>query len=333
MLSIDIGSKKVCVVQGNYRSGSVAVDTCAEIEYQSEVVSNGVITDRPALSLTINELIKTNRMKSTNTVVTINSSDIVSREFTLPFVKLPTLKSLVNNEMKRILGDDNGYVIDFVINQTTEENMYNVTAFAIKKDIVENHYSLLKELKLKPFAFDIHANSMSKLLSKKQINGQAFGDDNIIVADIGYSKISFYGFSKGICHFNRTEVSLVQEFVRELSGIYRTEVMQEQMSRLDFSPDYQFEDTVVSDTCKYFLYRLSEEIQKYIQYIILNSDIKSVSRVFICGGIASVNGIGQALTELVKTAVEPLQTVEGLNLPQGCSPTKACNAAGALIRL
>lgn len=333
MLSIDVGSKKVCVVEGNYRGGNVIVDLCAEIEYQSEVVSNGVISDRPALSLIINEIISTNHMKSKTAVVTINSSDIVSRELALPRVKPLALKVLVNNEMKRIMGEGDSYLIDFVVNETAKEEMNKVTAYAVRKEMVESYYSLLKELKLKPLALDIHANSMSKLLSGAQINGQSHDQDNFIVADIGYSKISFHGFSKGICRFNRTEVSLVQEFVREIASITRTDVMQEQMSKLDFSPDYQYEDTIISDTCKYFLYRLSEEIQKYIQYIILNSEIKSVSKVLICGGVVSINGIDQALTELIKIPVEPLRTVEGLTVPQNCPPSKICNAAGALIRL
>lgn len=333
MLAIDIGSKKVCVVQGSYRSGSVTVNSCSEIEYESEVVVNGAITDRPALSFVINEIIKTNRMNSKAAVVTINSSDIVAREFTMPDIKLPSLKLLVINEMTRILGEDTGYVIDFVITNTTAEKMLTVMAYAVRKDIVESYYSLLKELKLTPLALDIHANAMSKLLSNTTINGKTFHDDNIIVADIGYSKISFHGFSGGICRFNRTEVSLVQEFVREIGSIYRVDVTREHLAKLDFSPDYEYESTIVSDTCKYFIYRLSEEIQKYIQYIILNSETKNVAQVYICGGVASIRGIDEALSNSMKTPVERLHSVGRLTMPQECSLTKICNAAGALIRL
>lgn len=333
MLSIDVGSKKVCVVQGSSRNGNVTVSSCAEIEYENEVVTNGVISDRPALSFIINEIIKTNRMKSKAAVVTINSGDIVAREFTLPNIKSLNLKLLVVNEMSRILGEDSGYIIDFVSSPSTEDNMLSIKAYAVRKEIVESYYSLLKELKLKPYAFDLHANAMSKLLEGTTINGKSYNDDNVIVADIGYSKIAFHGFSAGVCRFNRTEVSLVQEFVREIGSIYRIDVTQEQLAKLDFSPDYEFDNIVISDTCKYFIYRLSEEIQKYIQYILLNSEIKDVAQVIICGGIASIKGIAEALSISLKIPVEVLSSVGKATVPEGCSLSKICNAAGALIRL
>ena len=332
MLSIDVGSKKVCVVQGNCRKGNVTVNSWSEIEYESEVVANGMIMDRPALSFMINEIIKTNRMNSKSTVITINSSDIVARELTLPRIKLIDLKLVVNNEMSRILGEDSGYVIDFVTS-TADEKMLSVMAYAVKNEIIEGYFSLLKELKLKPLAIDIHANAMSKLLTSTEINGNDHKNDNIIVADIGYSKIAFHGFSAGICRFNRTEVSLVQEFVREIGSIFRCDVTQEHLSKLSFSPEYENENVIISDTCKYFIYRLSEEIQKYTQYILLNSEKKNVAKVIICGGITSINGLDQALTNILKIPVEVLSSVGRLTIPQNCSLAKICNAAGALIRL
>ncbi|MDD3832561.1 MAG: pilus assembly protein PilM [Oscillospiraceae bacterium] len=333
MLSIDIGSKQVCVVQGSYRKDNVTIDSSAVTEYDNEVVENGVIKDRPALSFAINEIVKSNRMSSKNAVVTINSSDIIAREFVLPNVKLQNLGLIVKNEMYRILGDNSGHVVDFVITETKADNTLAVMAYAVRKDIVKSYYMLLKELKLRPVALEVHANSMSKLLSNTTINGTPHNEDNIIVADIGYSQLAFHGFSKGSCRFNRTEVSLVQEFVREMSSVYRVEVTRTHLENLNFSPDYEYESTVISDTCKYFIYRLSEEIQKYIQYIMLNTDTKTVAQVFICGGISSIKGIDTALSKQMKIPVEVLQSVGRLTLPRNCAPIKLCNAAGALIRL
>jgi type IV pilus assembly protein PilM len=336
MLSIDIGSKKVCVIQGSYRSGGVVVNSCSEIEYEGEVVANGVITDRPALSFMINEIIKTNKMKSKAAIVTINSNDIIARDFTLPNIKPADLRLLVINEMMRILGDDDSYIIDYTISgepKNKNNKMVGVTAYAVRKEIVESYYTLIKELKLTPYAFDLHPNSMAKLLTGASVNGKKYSEENFIVVDIGFSKIAFHGFSLGVSSFNRTEVSLVQEFVREIGSIYRVDVTKEHLSKLDFSPDYEYENTIISDTCKYFIYRLSEEIQKYIQYMLLNSEVKSVSKVFICGGIALTKRMDEALTNSIKIPVEILNSVDRVTMPQGCQLSKICNAAGALIRI
>jgi len=333
MLSIDVGNKKVCVVEGSYRNGQVTVTSCAEIEYKSETTVNGTITDRSSLSFLINEIIKTNHMKSKSAVVSFNSSDIIAREFKLPNIKVGSLQALVKNEMSRIMGADDEYVIDFTVNGVTEDKLLNVSAFAVSREVVEGYYKLLHELRLKPVALDIHANAISKLLSNATINGRIPDTGNMIIADIGYSKIAFHVFSSGVCRFNRTEVSPVQEFAREIASINRVDITANDLAKLDVSPDFEYENTLIGDTCRYFVYRLSDEIQRYIQYVILNSTSKSVSQIYICGGIASVNGIEEALTTSLKIPVETLKSVNRLTLPKDCSLTKVCNAAGALIRL
>lgn len=332
MLSIDIGSKKVCVIEGGYRGGNVTVTGWGEIEYKSEVVINGELHDRSTLSFLINEIVKTKRMKSKAAVVCLNSSEIIAREFKLPSVKLTGLQVLVNNEMSRVVGNEDGYVIDFVVTGTTPDQFLSVTAYALPRSMVESYYLLLRELRLTPYAMDIHANAMNKLLTGASVNGMPPGEGNTIIADIGYSRIVFHGFTGGVCRFSRTELSPVQEFIRELDTIYRTETTLEHIQQLDMSPDYEYESTILSDTCRYFISRLSDEIQRYSQYLMINSSEKSVGQVYLCGGIASLKGIATALSSALKIAAEPLSSVSRVILPKGCNLTKVCNAAGALIR-
>lgn len=332
MLSIDVGSNKVCVAEGAYRNGQVTVTSCAEIEYKSEITVNGTITDRTSLSFLINEIIKTNHMKSKNAVFSFNSSDIISREFKMPNIKLNSLQMLVKNEMSRIMGSEDAYIIDFVITGTTADKMLSVLAFAVAKETVEGYYKLLQELRLKPVALDVHANAITKLMSDTSLNGKMPDDGNIIIADIGYSKIAFHVFSSGVSRFNRTEVSPVQEFMRELGSLTRTDMTSKDMAELDLTPDFDYENTVVGDACRYFVYRLSDEIQRYIQYVMLNSSSKSVSQVYLCGGVASMKGMETALANSLKIPVETLRNIGRLNVPKDCAVSKVCNAAGALIR-
>src|ERR1035437_8380247 len=106
MISIDIGSNKVCVVEGSYHSGNVVVTGWGEIEYDSEMFADGEIVDRTTLSFLIAEIIKRNKFKSRNAVITINNSDIIMRELILPEMKHKEMQALVENEMQRIIGSD-----------------------------------------------------------------------------------------------------------------------------------------------------------------------------------------------------------------------------------
>jgi type IV pilus assembly protein PilM len=333
MLSIDVGSKKVCVIEGTFNKGTVDVTDFNEIEYTSEVVVNGDIRDKSALGFLINEIIKTKNMKSKSVVVTINSTDIVAREFKLPNIKIPKLRLLVNNEMLRIVGSDIEYVIDFVITSIAADNMIMVTAYAVSKDMVESYFNLIRDLKLKPFSLDTSANCIYKLMSESSINGKDHTEGNIIIVDIGYSQISMHGFTNGTYRFNRTEISPFQEFIREIGAINRIDITSDYLSQMDVSPDFEYENKVVTDTCKYFVYRVSEEIQRYTQYILLNSTSKTVFQIYICGGASSLKGMAPALSNSLKIPVEVLESVGRVNIPANCSLSKICSAAGALIRL
>ena len=334
MLSIDVGSKKVCVVDGIYRNNVVTVTSWGEAEFTNEVTVNGMINDRATLTFLINEIVKSRQMKSKEAVVTIDSTDIIVREFKIPNVKPQIMQQLVGNEMQKVIGADNNYLIDYiVVGGIDVSGMASIKAFAVKKDVVESYHTLLKGMKIKPFAFDIHANAISKLLSNTPINGMPPSNGNVIVTDIGYTKITFSVFSGGICTFNRTELSPVMDLVRDLSGNGKEEITEKNMREIDLTHDYELENPELANTYKFFVSRLSDEIQRYAQYVIMNSPTSSVDKIYICGGVSGIVGLDSELSKSLRLPVEVIKEVGRLHVPNGCNISKICNAAGALIRL
>ncbi len=333
MLAIDIGSKKVCVAEGRSRKDTVTVTACGEIEYAAPLVSDGKIEDAATLGFLINEIITKQGMKSRKAVVTVNSTAVVAREFQLPNVKLPRLHLLVQNEMQLVLGSNNGYVVDFTVTGQTDEGLLTVLAFAVPGELVEDYRRLLEQLRLKPHALDLHANAISKLCSEGAINDNPPGEDNIILADVGYAHICFYGFCKGSCQFIRTEASPLRDFIEELGSVFRTDVNTQTMELLDLTPGLTLEDPALVEAIDRFTTRLADEIQRYAQYLLLNSSSKKIAKVYMAGGASQLKGLDAALSLALGIEVQPLQSVAGLKLPAGCSLAKVCNAAGALIRL
>lgn len=333
MISIDIGSKKVCVIEGSYHSGHVNVTGWGEIIYDNDLIADGVITDQATLSFLISEIIKRNNFKSKNTVVTINNSDVIVRELVIPLMKQKEMQTLVENEMKRIIGSDGKYIIDYITGEKAEDKMIKVTAYALESEKVDSYHKLVKNLKLSAAAMDIHSNSLSKLLNNTTLNNFPHSGENIVIADIGYSHISFHGFTNGIKMFDRTELSPLPDFLREAASITRSEINNELINGLDFSMENLYQNSILADTCRYFISRLSDEIQRYIQYMIINSPLKVVSKVYLIGGIVHMNGLSIMLANSLSIPVETLNQVGRLTVPNNCAVHKIANAAGALIRL
>lgn len=333
MLAIDIGSRKVCVLEGKTRRDKVVVTAFGEIEYETQLVSDGKIQDHATLGFYINEIIKTLKMKSRKAVVTINSTAVVAREFILPNVKPAKLELLVQNEMMLVLGSESGYVIDYTVIDQTPEGMLKVQAFAAPVELVEDYRWLLEEVGLKPHALDLHTNAISKLCTDGAFNKTKPGEDNIILADIGYTHICFYSFCKGVCQFFRTEASPLRDLMDEVGALRHEDANGQTMAYLALWSPATKEDPALADAVDRFTTRLADEIQRYTQYLLLNSTYKSVSNIYIIGGAACLKGLDAALTQQLGINTQVLESVTGLKLPIGCRLAKTCNAAGALIRL
>jgi len=334
MLAIDVGNRKVCVVDGSCRGEQIIISSWGEAEYTAEFVSNGVIKDRVALANTISRLLKSKHIKSSSAFVTINSKEIITRNLTFPNVKNQVLQVLVKNEMTEFLGPENDYIIDFINNGTTPENMLNIICYAVPTHIVKDYYYLLKDLHKKPAAMDINAVSMYKLIGNStKINGCNISKGNVIVTDIGYSKMNLHVYCNGEYELCRTESSPVQDFANEMATLVGKEANIDLMSRIDLSPEKKYDNPAVGDACRYFIFRLVDDIQHYIQYVVSSSADNSIEKIYLCGGISRVHGIDEALSSYLKIPVEVVSSIDRISAPRGCPLNCICYAAGALIRL
>lgn len=331
MLSMDIGSKKVSIVEGSYQKGRVRITGAGEAEYKEDVVDNGEIKDRSTLEFIIKEIIKSHNFKSRQAVVTINSSEIISRELRLPNVRIADLEQMVRSEMLKYVGGESQFAIDFVINGPAPDNLLSVTAYVMSHDMVHSYFTLLQGCRLTPVALDVHANSISKLVSGAVINNKP-AEANLMLADIGYQRLNFHGFTGGAFRFTRTELSPVQDLVRELGALVRADSPRALLESLNLTPGAAQESALVSDVCRYFLMRLSNEINKYCQYVMMNSAEKQYPIIYLLGGVAQIKGLADALSESLRTPVALLRTLDRVQLPAGHRLASYCNAAGALIR-
>ncbi|OJU12979.1 MAG: hypothetical protein BGN88_04865 [Clostridiales bacterium 43-6] len=332
MISIDVGTKKVCVVEGSVHSGNVTLTGWGEIAYDSDVFEEGVLIDPTTLSFLISEIIKRNRMKSKNAVITVTNNNVIMRELILPEMKPKEMQTIVANEMQRLIGSDNKLTVDYIVVEKMSDKTNKVMAYAMNSDNVEIYQKLLKGLKLTPTALDIHSNAIAKLFGKTTINNMPHGEDSIVVADIGYAQISFHGFLNGIKHFDRTEISPVSDFLNEIASITRMEISQEMINSLDFTMDHIYENSMMADTCRFFISRLSDEIQRYLQYMISNSTIKSIRKIYLMGSLVETTGLVNTIAGSLGIEVELLSSIGKLQLPADCPAYKVANAAGALIR-
>ena len=335
LIAIDLCSKSASVLEGAFNAGVLHVSKCVRIDMKESMVADGVITDATGLQLALSNVLGEYRFRSRSAAVTINSTRIITRDFELPALGETLLSQLVRSEMQQVLGTDKEYGIDYIVRgQTADENhnaLYRVQAYAIPKNIIDGCYDLLRALRLKPAAMDIHANSISKLLSGARINGND-PDELFIAASIGHQSMELHVFRRGVQPFSRTTASPLSDFLKEYANTLRCEAADLDVSEIRFT-DYSQDNPILAEARRSFQLRIADELQRFLQFVIPHNPGVPISRICLCGSISRFSDFDTALSITLNMPVEMLHFVPGVSLPRGASLSMVAYAAGALSRV
>jgi Tfp pilus assembly PilM family ATPase len=102
-VSIDVGSKYVKILEGNYtKKGTIAITQSIVEQTPEGLLENGYIKDVTALSMFLRNVVQTHGLGKKPCHVTAKSSDIAAREFVVPVMSGGKLKKVVANEISAI---------------------------------------------------------------------------------------------------------------------------------------------------------------------------------------------------------------------------------------
>lgn len=317
LLSIDAGNKNLYIAEGSYNAGIVNIDKAAGTKLPEETISDGFIKNQAAMAMAINKLL-TQKIKTKNTVITLKSSAILSRKLVLPKAKQKELSLMVKNEMVQIVSDTSEMVVEYSVLHPSADKGGTISlwAYAMPKEIVEEFHALFKHLKLRPAAMDIHPNSVEKLFTDARINGGDLHNKAALFADLRSTALEIHLFSDNERAFSRISPVSTEAFDNPF--------VQENQSQSDI---------VQTDEFRQYLNRLSDELNKMVQFQLRRDSAHPVSCVYLYGEAALIPGIAQGLAGMMDIPVEIIESISKLKMPEDTEIVKYINAAGALIRL
>ncbi|WP_130807160.1 type IV pilus biogenesis protein PilM [Senegalia massiliensis] len=209
ILSLDIGNKNIKILQSKITNKSFILENAITIKTPKNSINDGNIMNANYLSSYIKENLDKEKMKGKYGIITLDYSNIISREIILPFVKKDDIEEMVKYEIEEFLPITlNDYVLDYRKREEFIDN-YNIKKIkllvvAIPKKTVKGYMELLEELDLNPMALDLNSNAISKLINKEiKINGTTLNKNTVSFLDIGYKNTNINLISNGVNIFNR----------------------------------------------------------------------------------------------------------------------------------
>lgn len=255
-------------------------------------------------------------------ILSISGPEIISKEFSLPFMPKKELKKAVTLQIGR---SDSALlknaVMDFnVLSTSVDEKgakLVDLMVTIVPNEVIEKYIALVKKAGFKPIGIGLKLFAITeafKPLSKVQ------KDKIIALLNIGSQKTSMI-ILKG------EDICFVRQI--ELGGRSITEAIAEGLN-IDFDraeelkikygipqePQEDFEKNIVL-FMRAVLERFLVEIERFFRYYSQRSANKKVDEVFLCGGGAGLKNIAKNLTMELGLPVEVYNPLTGIVLSEG----------------
>lgn len=340
VLSIDIGSHNLHMVEGAGANGQVTVAKARTIAMPAECRKNEIIKDPSLLAETLREGIRAGGFTAREAVVTINAAHAVVKDIDLPLAKPKELEGMVRQEMHNAYHVPEDDVIQFKeIGQLKSPDgtaLKRYRAVAINDDLVRSYFDSLNQAKLKPLAMDINLNAIDKLLEGNvSINDKLLGEESAMLIDFGGSSTSVYIAAKDNELFYRHLTFGSAEIEQIVSDelLARPEVIRgEKEEGISFFTGSDEGGKYYQSLRPYF-YRFNDELRKIISFYNSRANGSSIGTVYLYGEGGRMAGLAEYWASNLAMDVEPLMSVSKVSR-QSAVPDIApyLNALGALLR-
>jgi len=344
LVSLDIGSSDIKIVEGQVKGGKLKIYNMRKIKSPEDIIQDGELFNEESILLKLKEEMKTQGVRTKNIALVSSSSTIISREIIVPFVENnEELKTLVNYEIEQFLAINlNNYVIQFMrLEEVMVDEVRKQKIFTIiyPKNLIESYRNLAEKLLLNPYALDISNNSIRKLSSIADIYNVDLinKEESILYLDLGYKSVDLSIVNNNKLEFIRVMPIggiEIDRFIADFNGISMEEA--EEIKKTQVEVGKHRKENQLNDGVVEVIEGWLEDLNRIIQFYTNKSNGKKISHIYLYGGTSKLRGIDEYVS--LKTGIETTKiiTANNIEFSKNVNTTtieEYVNALGALVRL
>ncbi len=340
---LDIGTYRIKLLYGFFSNGYVVAEKTATMLSPEGIISNGLLNVEVAtnaLTYLLDSLDLKNRLSG---VSIVESSTVVSRSLTLPYLTPEDLNSMVHMEIQRLFADVlQNYMVDYTcLNITDNEDggkQANVMVFALPENIYQAYFDMFENCKVSQRVLDILPNSTSRILRQRTfINEELCSpNDTFAFVDMGHMSTSIIIVSKGVLAFTRTLAkggNNITSRISEALGVDYAVADRMKIESSDMLGDDELNSYVGEE-----MEEILGEIQRVFRYYLSNQGSNgAIDKIFIYGGTSRIANLDSYMAQNLGIPVSSINALNFINLkhllPLDCAQSDFLNAAGALMRI
>ncbi len=342
VLSIDLGSNSIKLVEGKFNKNKLSLNKLIQIPTPEDSISDGRILNLQAIIDILDFSIKENNIKAKDVIFTTNSSSIINRDITIPIVEDDEMETVIRYEIQQYLPinlDD--YIIQFVVLDEIVDDVgaklkVNVTSFPEK--MAFSYYSVINSLDLNPYALDVTYNSVNKIANYSQYtskDGQVIGG-TVAFVDMGATSINVAIFKNGKLDFTRMIKSGGDNIDYALSQSLNMSIKSTESIKIKEGDLLSNKEDSSNKTIKKSVDEILEELERILQFY-MNKSNTTIDKIYIYGGLSNLNNINLYIKNKLSMDISKVDKMSNIDMTSndllGENIGQYLNAIGAIIRL
>lgn len=344
--ALDVGSSSLKIAIGDFNKDRLDIKKIIYIPIPEGVFVSGEFIDVDKLALTLKHALKQHKLKVKNCFCCFESSQVITREVTIPSPDKSNIQDMAKFEVEQFLPIElSNYTVQSIILKEIEIDgkpfaEMLVTAFPLK--YIEKLHQLITLAGLKPLILDTQANAFSKLIENQfKINGNDYHREGTSAfIDFGYDNISISIFSKGKFRFNR----ILKVGGRDLDNniakfmdipVDEAEKRKLKINNINYTVDEFDDNSKVINVVKSTMGNWFDEIIKIFRYYSTKANGNgNIEYIYIYGGGAKINGMSDYLESYFKIPVEYIKKISSVSISDepGIEIAEVLNTLGVMYR-
>jgi len=314
-IGLDIGSSYIKIVQLKDLKGGYELELFDLLPLPPELIVDGSIIDSFRLLDSLKELLRKSKVKTKDSVIGIaGHSSVIIKRISLPEMSEEELSESIKFEAEQYVPFDIEEVnLDFqILGPKSEPGQMDVILVAVKKDIINEYVSVVKEAGFNPVIVDVNSFALENMY---EINYEIEPDKNVAIVNIGASTINMNILKGGISVFTRDSAigsnlhteTLQREFnltYENAERLKKGEPVENVSSDDAFSVIESASDEIISEVNRSFEYFRSSVVHEDINEVVLS------------GGCALIKNFLKPFAERIGVETKVIDPFRNIKIPK-----------------
>ncbi|MDC0573436.1 pilus assembly protein PilM [Luminiphilus sp.] len=301
VLGIDISSTTVKLLELSRQGGSYRVESYAVAHLPPGAVIEKNVNQVETVGALIRDLVARSKTRVKRIAAAVSGSAVIIKTVTMP-------DGLSDEELEAQLAvEADQYIpypleevaIDFEVLAPAANNTVTVLLVACHQQTIDARVDALEIAGLAVGIMDVEVLAMHRALAllEKQLPGENLR--TVAIVDVGASMTTLSVFADGESVYTREQFFGGKQLTDEIMNRYGLSFEEAGLAKKQQGLPEDYEREVLQPFCE----ALVQQVSRSLQFFLSSSEHASLDCIVLCGGVASISGLGELAEERLLTPV------------------------------